>query len=152
MPAPAEHEVPEVLAAPVETRRMAVIFNPVKVQSRAIKAAVRSAEAQAGWGKSMWFETSVIDPGAGLAAKAVEEGADVVIAAGGDGTVRSVAEGLRGTGVPLAVVPSGTGNLLARNLSIALDNMRTAIFVAFEGDGKAIDLGIVEAERADGSR
>ena len=109
MPDPASPEVPatRLLTA-------AVVFNPTKVKSKVIKTAVKEAETEAGWGKTLWFETSVIDPGGGVTAKALAAGVDVVLAAGGDGTVRAVAEALRGTGVPLALVPSGTGNLLER--------------------------------------
>jgi diacylglycerol kinase (ATP) len=65
-----------------------------------------------------------------------------VIAAGGDGTVREVAEALRGTGVPLALVPSGTGNLLARNLEHPLSNIEESVRIAFSGAERAIDIGV----------
>jgi diacylglycerol kinase family enzyme len=48
--------------------------------------------------------------------QAVAEQVDLVIGAGGDGTIRYVADGLAHTGIPLGLVPAGTGNLLARNL------------------------------------
>jgi diacylglycerol kinase (ATP) len=130
----------------------AVIYNPVKVKVKALKTAVKAAETDAGWNRSLWFETSVLDPGGEVAKKALAAGATVVMAAGGDGTVRAVAESLRGTGVPIALLPSGTGNVLARNLSVTLNNLRQSIDVAFTGRSRAIDVGVVEAERADGSR
>jgi diacylglycerol kinase (ATP) len=130
----------------------AVIYNPVKVKVRALKAAVKAAEADAGWNRSLWFETSVLDPGGEVAKQALAAGATVVMAAGGDGTVRAVAESLRGTGVPIALLPSGTGNVLARNLSATLNNLRQSVDVAFTGRPRAIDVGVVDAERADGSR
>jgi diacylglycerol kinase (ATP) len=51
---------------------------------------------------------------------------DVVAACGGDGTVSEVARGLSGTGIPMAVLPAGTSNVLARELGIPLDTERAA--------------------------
>jgi diacylglycerol kinase (ATP) len=138
--------------ASTKAKTAAIIYNPVKVNLKTLKAAVKSAEASAGWGKSMWFETSVLDPGGEVTNEALSKGADVVLAAGGDGTIRAVAQSLRGTDVPLALLPSGTGNLLARNMSLALDNMAKSVETAFQGRARAIDVGVVEAEREDGSR
>jgi diacylglycerol kinase family enzyme len=58
---------------------------------------------------------------------------------GGDGTVREVCAELAGTGIPVGIVPAGTGNLLARNLAIPL-YLRSAIDVALNGQDRAIDL------------
>jgi len=70
---------------------------------------------------------------------AVAAGADLVLAWGGDGTVRAIAEGLADSGVPLGVVPAGTGNLLARNLGIPL-SLGDAATVAFEGADRRVDI------------
>jgi diacylglycerol kinase family enzyme len=133
-------------------KQAAVVYNPTKVDLATLEAVVAAAEIKAGWQKSLWFETTEEDPGIGQARQAIEQGADVVMAAGGDGTVRAVAEALRGTGVPLGLLPSGTGNLLARNLDLTLDDMEHAVTTAFTGRDRPIDVGTVEAERADGSR
>jgi diacylglycerol kinase (ATP) len=53
--------------------------------------------------------------------QAVAEGVDLVIGAGGDGTVRIVADGLAHTGTPMGLIPAGTANLLAPNLDLPLE-------------------------------
>jgi diacylglycerol kinase family enzyme len=83
-----------------------------------------------------------------LTRRAVAAGADLVIAAGGDGTVRACAEALAGTGIPLAIVPLGTANLVARALGVPARSDR-ALEVAFGGRDRLIDLGRVTG--ADGS-
>lgn len=128
------------------------MFNPIKVDVDALRKTVAAAEQAAGWSPTLWFETTEEDPGTGQAREAVEQGADVVMAAGGDGTVRAVAEGLHGSTAALALLPSGTGNLLARNLELTLDNLQLSVDTAFTGQDRAIDLGLLEAERADGTR
>src|ERR1700709_1958063 len=139
-------------ATSTRAKTAAVIYNPIKVKAKTLQATVKAAEATAGWNKTLWFETSVLDPGGEVAKRAIAEGADVVMAAGGDGTVRAVAESLRGTGVPLALLPSGTGNVLARNMAITLNNLGQCVETAFAGTTRAIDVGVIEAERVDGTR
>lgn len=132
--------------------RAAVVYNPIKVDVSKVKDVVTAAAKTAGWAPTLWFETTEEDAGQDVTASAIRRGADVVIAAGGDGTVRAVAEALRDSGVSLALVPSGTGNLLARNLELPLTSLEHAVEIAFNGDDHAIDLGMVEIIRADGDR
>jgi diacylglycerol kinase family enzyme len=133
-------------------KRAAIVYNPIKVDLAKLKDAVHAATKSAGWAPTLWFETTEEDAGQGITASAIRRGADVVIAAGGDGTVRAVAEGLRDSGVSLALLPSGTGNLLARNLELPLTNLEQSLEIAFNGDDRSIDLGVVEIIRADGDR
>jgi diacylglycerol kinase (ATP) len=77
----------------------------------------RATAAEAGWTPE-FLVTDKAGSGTEAAKNAVCSGTDLVIAAGGDGTVRSCAEGLAGTDVPMGIVPIGTGNLLARTLGI----------------------------------
>lgn len=152
--APASAPTPEPATASEhgtpEPRRAALVYNPVKVDLERVKAAVSRAEADAGWAETLWFETSVEDPGAGQTREALAAGVDVVIAAGGDGTVRVVAEALRGSDASLALLPSGTGNLLARNLNLTLDDIDNSLAVAFSGKDRAIDIGLIDIETAKG--
>lgn len=132
-------------------RRAAVVYNPVKVDLARLRSTVGKAESSAGWEPSLWLETTEEDPGTGLAREAVAAGVEVVLAAGGDGTVRAVAEGLRGSDVAIALLPSGTGNLLARNLELSLNHFSASVRAAFTGTERTIDLGVVELERPDGT-
>lgn len=133
-------------------RRAAIVANPAKVDAEALRRAVADAESRHGWAPSLWLETTPEDAGAGQAREAVEAGVEMVVAAGGDGTVRVVADVLGGTRLALGVIPAGTGNLLARNLGIPIGSVDRAVDVAFGGRTRAIDYGAVEVERPDGAR
>lgn len=129
----------------------AVVYQPLKTDLDALRAVVAEHEAKAGWAPTVWFETDEHDAGITATQRALEGGARVMITSGGDGTVRAVAEALRGTGVPMAIVPQGTGNLLARNLGIPLGDLEPAIQAAFVGNNRAIDLGLITITRPDES-
>jgi diacylglycerol kinase (ATP) len=120
------------------SRRCAVIYNPAKVSDK-FRALMEDNLHRNGWRNTLWLETSVEDPGRAMTNRAVAEQVDLVIGAGGDGTIRYVADGLAHTGIPLGLVPAGTGNLLARNLNLPLEEA-DAIEVALSGQVRLIDL------------
>jgi diacylglycerol kinase (ATP) len=115
-----------------------VIFNPVKV-SQEFRARASTILAAAGWRDVLWLETSEDDPGQGRTAEALDAGVDRVIVAGGDGTVRAVADGLAGSATPLGIVPAGTANLLDYNLGLPRTE-EPALEVAASGEPRDIDL------------
>jgi diacylglycerol kinase family enzyme len=78
----------------------------------------------------------------GQAEAAVSAGVELVLACGGDGTVTACADGIVGTGVPMAIVPMGTGNLLSRNLGMPM-GPDEALVVALGGVRQPIDAGWV---------
>jgi diacylglycerol kinase family enzyme len=122
--------------------RAAVVVNPVKAGDPGkFRQTVEAALAEHGWTDPMWLETTPEDPGQGQARTAADEGADLVLACGGDGTVTASAAGLAGTGIPLAVIPLGTGNLLARNLGLPID-LDAALTVALTGRDRQLDAGL----------
>ncbi|MGY2877048.1 YegS/Rv2252/BmrU family lipid kinase [Marmoricola sp. URHA0025 HA25] len=127
-------------AIPSGQRRVAAILNPVKVDDAAgFRSMVERMAHESGWEQVSWWETTVEDTGYQMAHEAAVSGVDVVLAIGGDGTIRAVCEELAGTGIPVGIVPAGTGNLLARNLSIPL-YLRAAVDVGLNGQDRAIDM------------
>jgi diacylglycerol kinase (ATP) len=127
------------------------VFNPTKVDEARLKKTVNDAAIRAGWARPRWYPTTVDDPGQLLTRTALSKGAELVLAAGGDGTVRAVADELRGTSVALGIIPSGTGNILARNLSLPLNNLEAAAEIAFATEERSIDVGVATLTDADGS-
>jgi YegS/Rv2252/BmrU family lipid kinase len=81
-----------------------------------------------------------------FAREAAEQGYRAVVAAGGDGTVGEVITGLAGTGVPLGIVPKGTGNQVAFNLGIPR-SLEAAVDVVVNGVPTPMDLGQVVGGR-----
>ncbi|MCC3765274.1 hypothetical protein K3N28_19630 [Glycomyces sp. TRM65418] len=125
--------------------RIAIVWNPSKTSREDLEQALPEDVSDAALS---WYETTVDDPGQGATGVALAAGAEVVVAVGGDGTVRAVAERLaedEGT-TDLAIVPLGTGNLLARNLGVPIGNLGGAFARAFEGEPRPIDLGWVRAD------
>ena len=120
--------------------RLVVVYNPTKVRDLAVLHRLVGHEAEVrGWEPPIWLATSEHDPGGGMARAALESEADLVLVVGGDGTVREVCAALAGSAVPVAILPSGTGNLLARNLGVPRDAGR-AIALAFTGEAQEMDL------------
>lgn len=122
-------------------RRVAVVYNPMKIgDTRQFTENLSSALARRGWDDDpLMIPTAEDDPGYAMTRQALDANVDLVIASGGDGTVRVVSSELAHAGVPMAIVPSGTANLLAMNLGIPQD-MLDAVSVALDGDPQPIDL------------
>lgn len=133
------------------SRRAAVIYNPVRVDLERVRRAVTRWETVDGWSPSLWIATSLDQPTADLVSEAIGAGVDLVIAAGGDGTVSEVASALRQSGVPLGILPCGTANLLARNLRLPLNNLGAATRLAFTGTDRPIDVAVISYRLADGT-
>ncbi|WP_109209141.1 MULTISPECIES: diacylglycerol kinase family protein [Microbacterium] len=148
---------PEGETRPMETDgerpspKAALVYNPIKVDADTLRDTVTRLAAEAGWSEPLFYETTVDDLGDDVTRQALEEGVDTVLVAGGDGTVRAVSEAMSGSGVPLAIVPSGTGNLLARNLRLPLTEPEAMVRAVFDGDTLPMDVGWTELARPDGS-
>lgn len=132
--------------------RAAVIVNPIKVgDGVAFRRKVSRALAVRGFDDPLWLETREDDTGHAMAQRAIENESDLVLVAGGDGTVRVVCAALAYTGIPVGVIPAGTGNLLARNLHIPLD-LDDALERILDGRDRRIDLVKVTGDELDTDR
>jgi diacylglycerol kinase (ATP) len=130
--------------ARVDAGGTVLVVNPTKVDDGAAlleRVARRSAEL--GLPVPRLVPTTQEDPGEGQARDAADGGAGLVLVAGGDGTVRAAAQGLAHSGVPLGILPQGTGNLLARNLDLPKGEDE-ALDVALQGAERTLDLGRLE--------
>lgn len=131
----------------------AIVYNPVsRFPLDRVRGAVEDQERRHGWGSSRWHKTDRADSGRSAAQEALAGGPSVVVVAGGDGTVRAVAEVIHGTGTPMALLPVGTGNLLARNLGLRPGEISAAVSTAFAGATRPIDVGVAELEDEAGRR
>jgi diacylglycerol kinase family enzyme len=120
--------------------RIAAVVNPAKIEdSAALHEQIDDACRAGGHPPALWFETTEEDPGYGQAREALAHDAELLLACGGDGTVTACASALTGSETALALVPAGTGNLLARNLDLPLD-IESALQVAFGAGRRRVDV------------
>lgn len=132
--------------------RIAIIWNPTKTDQETLQSGLDAVAGEVEL-DVQWFETTQDDPGQQVAAEALASGANLIVVAGGDGTVRAVAEHLADVSADadLGIVPLGTGNLLARNLDVPINDVPAAIARALEGEARPVDVGWVDVDLSHGS-
>ncbi|AXR74371.1 sphingosine kinase [Auritidibacter sp. NML130574] len=145
------YELPEVSTALQVPGHIGVVMNPHKEELVEVLAAVRHAAYLLGVESVEHYPTQEDDPGVQASRDALNDGASLVIAAGGDGTVRAVAEALVDTEADLGIIPVGTGNLLARNLNLPYNDIERCVGLALQGTTRAIDTIDLTVERTDES-
>lgn len=129
--------------------RMLLIQNPVAARTDPdVVRTVCEVLEREGWDVDVAGTTRPNEAG-NLAAQGVADGVDVIGVYAGDGTTTQAVSGMIGSGIPLALIPGGTGNLLAGNLGIARNPAKAAL-IATRGVRRKIDLGRID--RADGPR
>jgi diacylglycerol kinase family enzyme len=133
--------------------RTVLILNPVAGRSllaetqeepQSIEEEICSALRVYHFEPEVWY-TTLEDPGERMARTAVDEHIDLVIAAGGDGTVHAVASGLIGGESTLGIIPVGTMNNLARSLGIPLSVEAACTALAW-GETCTIDVGLINGQ------
>jgi len=93
----------------------------------------------------LWYEVPKSRKAPGKVRKALKNGAELVFVWGGDGMVQRSVDALAGSGVPLAIVPAGTANLLAHDLGIPVD-LAEAVRIGLHGRHRTLDLGRIDGE------
>jgi len=96
-------------------------------------------------GELLWYEVPKSKKAPKQVRKALKAGADLVFVWGGDGMVQRCAGVLADTGVPMAILPAGTGNLFACNVGIPID-LEEAVRIGFHGRREKLDLGLLNGE------
>lgn len=125
--------------------RVLLITNPLAARTDpGVVQTVSGVLQREGWSVEV---VSISRPGhaAELAAAGAQDGADVIAVYGGDGTTMQAVKGMRGSGIPLGLIPGGTGNLLAGNLRVPRDPKRAARLIT-QGRPRSIDLGSLQRE------
>jgi YegS/Rv2252/BmrU family lipid kinase len=124
----------------VQAKRVFVVLNPVAGTS-VVDDVRRALEQHFLPGETTYevYETLKEDAVERIAREAQGRGYEMVVAAGGDGTVSAVAEGLVGTETPLGIIPLGTANVLARELGISVELEGAVQLLAGEHGVTSID-------------
>ena len=107
---------------------------------------LRRTLAEAGITEPLWVEVPKAKRAPAAVERVLAEGAELLLAWGGDGMVRRCINALGDTQVPLAIVPAGTSNLFATNLGIESD-IAAAVQVALLGERRRLDVGRFAGER-----
>jgi diacylglycerol kinase (ATP) len=125
--------------------RVAVIAHQLKSIDGGLPQ-LRHELAEAGITDPIWYEVPKSKFAPKRVRQALKDGADLVIAWGGDGLVQRCTTVLAGTDVPLGIIPAGTANVLATNLGIPQD-LGEAARIALKGDDRRLDVGRLNGER-----
>ncbi|WP_078954091.1 diacylglycerol kinase family protein [Streptomyces globisporus] len=144
LPRPAEEAPPAPAPSAHSTRRAVVVRHP-RACGDGAAARVRALLRDHGYTEQRWTETTAGDPSGALASCLGGRHPELVVVCGGDGTVRACADVVAGTGIPLAIVPCGTGNLLARNLRLPTDPV-AALREALRGQAVGLDVGRIRGD------
>ncbi|MFE5770605.1 diacylglycerol kinase family protein [Streptomyces sp. NPDC056485] len=131
--------------APSGARGRVVVVRHPHACGHETAASVRAVLRRHGYADQVWAQTSADEPCGALAARTAGADTSLVVVCGGDGTVRACADVLAGTGIPLAIVPCGTGNLLARNLGLPSDPV-AALREGLSGRTVGLDVGRVDGD------
>ena len=125
--------------------KVAVVAHSGKTLGGGLPELRRVLEA-AGVADPFWCEVPKSRKAPAQVRRALDEGAELIVAWGGDGMVQRCVDVLAGSDVPVAIIPAGTANLFATNLGIPSD-IEGAVAVGLHGARRRVDLGRFNGER-----
>ncbi|MBC8103813.1 MAG: diacylglycerol kinase family lipid kinase [Cytophagales bacterium] len=135
-----EQDVPQSAQTSHQGKCITVIFNPVSGQGDPEERKKRIEEGLSQHGYTCQHLVTTKEKGARYwTEQALKDGVDLLAVSGGDGTVVEAMSALIGTGVPLAIFPAGTGNLLSVNLNLPRD-VPQSVHAALFGERRRLDL------------
>jgi diacylglycerol kinase family enzyme len=108
---------------------------------------LRAVHATAGHRKPIWYEVAWSRLAPKAIRRAVKDGAELIFVWGGDGMVQGCIDALRRPDVAIAILPAGTGNLLATSLGISKD-IAKAVHIGLHGRRRRLDVGVITQETA----
>lgn len=117
-----------------------LIFNPIATKASGRKIARASHFLRSRGYKAEILFTEQKGHAESLAREAVKESPSLIIAAGGDGTFNEIVNGIAGSEIPMAILPLGTTNVLAKELGLP-ENVESAMEVAVRGTPKTVSIG-----------
>ena len=131
-----------------------MIYFPGRVDLDALKLQVQGITEKAGWEPTLYLPTDAENHGRQQALSALAQKASHILVAGGDGTIREVAVAIaeQKSSATLGLIPSGTGNVLARNLNLDLNDQKACVKQALLGNRHPIDLVLARIIHAGGER
>jgi len=125
-----------------QAKTLLVILNPISGYARSRQLPIRLRRRLEEEGFEAYFHITCGPDDAKRAASGAADRFDAIVVAGGDGTIREVIDGLAGRSVPLAILPTGTENLLAKELKVPSNNLEALIASLKGGRLQNLDLAL----------
>ncbi|MDR3152146.1 MAG: hypothetical protein LBT85_01600 [Bifidobacteriaceae bacterium] len=122
------------------------IVNPSKKKAAKMVRYIEDFFEKYNFSRPEFLYTKKLSPGEEQAKIALTQGSDVIVAVGGDGTARAVAQVLCQTDKCFAIIPIGTANIFARNLSLNPKDMYKCLLSVVCGHSKIYDMGFAEVK------